>query len=157
MDKQQRYEATEKGKEARARAQATRQAKRKELAKVRFDHEMRRRVFSSAKFSKQYTVHTTVGAKQAEKINTAANAPSNELSLKGTSVFAIERHYREQLGNAECVQAGVPRWSESILNPTYVKKLNEEENLILRVRKVLARIHKLLERKSQGKRRTDGA
>lgn len=148
MDKQKRYEATEKGKEARARAQATRQAKRKELAQIKRIHERSRRTLTAAKFSKRYTVHTVAGVKQAEKINTLANDPSNELSLKGTTVVAIERHYREELGNAECVQAGVPRWSESILNPAYVKKLNEDETLILRVRKVLARLHKLLERKS---------
>jgi hypothetical protein len=147
MDKQKRYEDTEKGKAARARAQATRQAKRKELAKVRLAHESRRRILSSAKFSKQYTVHTTVGAKQTEKVG-------DRLLFSGVSAFKFERVYGEtESETPQCVQGGVPRWSESILNPTYVKKLNEDETLILRLRKVLARIHKLLERKSQGKKR----
>ncbi len=75
MDKQQRYEATEKGKAARARAQAKRQEKRKELAKVRLDLEIRRRVFTSAKFSKQFTVHSTRTTKHMDERKAGRSQP----------------------------------------------------------------------------------
>ncbi len=136
MDKQTRYETTEKGKEARARSRAKQQEKRKELAKVRRGHEARRRSLGSAKFSKQYTVHT--------------------ISVKGKRGLQLsvkKRYGATESETPQCVQGGIPRWSESISNPAYVKKLNEQETLILRLRKLLARLHKLLERKSRRKRK----
>jgi hypothetical protein len=109
MDKQERYEATEKGKEARARAQATRQKKRDALKKVRRVHESRRRVLGSAKFSKQYTVHSIV----------VKGRRGLQLSFK--------KRYSVESEIPQCVQGGVPRWSESILNPAYRKQLTKEK------------------------------
>jgi hypothetical protein len=124
MDKQERYEATEKGKAARARAQATRQAKRKELAKVKRGHERRRRTLTSAKFSKQFTVHSTRATKHMDKGKLAEVNGTLGKGIKGVDAGSFARVYgTAESETPQCVQGGVPRWSESILNPAYKKKL----------------------------------
>jgi len=58
MDKQKRYETTEKGKEARSRSRAKQKEKRDALKKIKRSHEARRRIVGAAKFSKEYAVHS---------------------------------------------------------------------------------------------------
>jgi hypothetical protein len=117
VDKRTRYELTEKGKEARARSRAKQQEKRNELAKVRRGHERRRRTVGAAKFSKLFTVHSvTVKGKRGLQ-------------------FSFTKHYTTtEIKTPQCVQGGVPRWSESILNPTYRKHLTEEKSMTAKKR-----------------------
>src|ERR1700683_927522 len=122
MNKQKRYEGKENGKAARARSQATRQKKRDELKKVRRSHEGRRRILGSAKFSKLFTVHSAKAPKRTGKVSDS----DRPLELKGTPAGIFVRVYRESEA-PQCVQGGVPRWSESDLNPAHKKRLTKEK------------------------------
>jgi hypothetical protein len=42
----------------------------------------------------------------------------------GTS---IQPTHPDDIVRSVCVQAGIPRWSESILNPAYVKRLSKQK------------------------------
>jgi hypothetical protein len=135
-ERSKQYAKSEKGKEAEARKQARKKAERKAAKMLREGRDTRRQ----AKFSKRYTVYNTAEVKQADKLNTGVNDVMNELSLKGVTVAGIRRHYAQTIFHTDkhddlittiksydepqCVQAGVSRWSESILNPTYRKKHN---------------------------------
>jgi hypothetical protein len=107
VDKYKRYAATDKGKATITKKREKEQEKRDALKKIkrRFVEANRRIVV--AKFSKQYTLHSI----------TVANG---QLSVK-KRFNAIESE------TPQCVQGGVSRWSESILNPTYKKMLAKEK------------------------------
>ena len=136
-----KYEASEKGKAARVRARVKLQVKRTitqtALAEVKRGH-MERYNANPARFSKAYTVFTAVGVKQTEK-----DDGLNSLNLNGVSIFKLERWYGTTLARhatkdgfiyydyltetPQCVEAGVPRWRDSILNPAYRKLIKEME------------------------------
>lgn len=116
---------TKKGREAIARSREMQKQKREELKRLRQSMQGQNK---QAKFSKQYVVFNSEERKQAGKLNTGANEPSNELHLKGKTVTTIGRHFRRQIAEqAECVQAGATRWSESIKNPAYVEFLRDRD------------------------------
>lgn len=68
-----------------------------------------------------FAVYTTRGIKQTGPAeDELIGAPPS----KGVGVFKIARYYPPVgLTTPQCVQGGVPRWSESIKNPAYRKKL----------------------------------
>ena len=118
-ERDKKYAATEKGREARERAQSRRQAKRttarQELAKLKRINEIGRRTLTAAKFSKQQAAHSISVREEY--------GPLVKVKL------SFARHYRvTESETPQCVQGGVPRWSESILNPAYKKKLERTAN-----------------------------
>jgi hypothetical protein len=134
-----RYAATEKGKDTIARKRKTVTEKRKALALKKFAHDQSRSGFAAAKFSKRiYAYNPLIGT-----------------SDNGQPKYGLATRYRVKPSDEpQCVQAGIPRWSESILNPAYVKKLmlmlgevepDKQEKLNVRMRKVLGELHELLD------------
>jgi hypothetical protein len=80
-------------------AYAARQAKRKaeaaKVARIRLDHERRRRTFTPAVF---------------QRISIPNHIVSEDENIK-----------------PQCVQPGVPRWSESSLNPNYINAIGSSD------------------------------
>jgi len=125
-----KYEASAKGRAARAKAREKLQVKRtiaqKELAAIKADHQ-RRYYANPAQFSKQFTVFTTFGVASGKPHGTDLLLPGVGLAFKlarryGTTLTKHTRKdgsvYFDYLTEIpQCVQAGVPKWRDSILNP----------------------------------------
>jgi hypothetical protein len=163
-ERSKQYAKTEKGKETEARKQEQKKEKRKALAVVRLNHDRSRLNFAAAKFSKRYTVHNVNEVKQIihkQFDHATKTIPANKLGLNGLGMVTIKRQYNKQLAETpECVQGGIPRWSESILNPTYVRKLmlmmgelepDKQEKLNLRMRKLMRELRGLLDGKRKSR------
>jgi hypothetical protein len=112
-ERSKQYAKSEKGKEAEARKQARKKAERKKLALLRLALEQNRRFMTAAKFSDRYTVFTSLSGRQKNSVLK---------TVKGVNTFVLERFYRDKPADSQCAQGGIPRWSESILNPAYRKK-----------------------------------
>jgi hypothetical protein len=124
-----KYLASPKGKAMVARKRKKEQEKKKALTKVKLTHARDRRWMTAAKFSDSYTVYSATALKQIESRefdHATKPIPANNQGINGLSNGVLKRQYNEQPSEPECVQGGIPRWSESTLNPAYRKHLAKQ-------------------------------